>query len=354
MKRIALTLALLMFGMCLLNGCGTHKHDYQERDGRVVCLDCKEVCTHNYEISGSNAYCSNCLYSCKHSFTENNGDMICDLCKIVCTHDYDKNSICKYCEKECIHEYESTATGGIECKNCHAACEHIYELSDGNMICKICGTACTHDYDENSLCKYCKTKCIHEYESTQAGTICKICHASCEHVFGNSDGKTVCKICGVTCNHKFGYFNGAYKCKFCGTACNHEFNSNSGKSVCKKCGKERFLLTASNANEYFTVNVKVYDVVVKKDYLLGTKDMGEGRADITVSSKKDVKYKNVVVTVLLETTSTGWLNQSREVEISFDGHGQKSTNFTSKILDYVSDSPVYRASIKSVSGEIEM
>jgi hypothetical protein len=280
--------------------------------------------------------------------------MICKICGAVCVHDYGNDSLCIYCKIKCVHEYESDASGNFECKNCHASCEHVLEKSGGNMICKICGTACVHDYGIDSLCKYCKMKCIHKFESTQAGTICKFCHASCEHVFGNSGEKSICKICGTACNHKFGYFNGDYKCKSCGTPCKHEYSSNSGKGVCKKCGKERFLLTSSNASEYFTVNVKVYDVVVKKDYLLGTKDSGDGKADITITSKKDVTYKNVVVTVLLETTSTGWMNQSREVELSFDGHGQKSTTFTSKILDYVSDNPIYRASIIDVSGEIEI
>ena len=354
-KRITFIFALLMLASILLNGCGLHKHDYQERDGRVVCLDCKEVCTHNYEISGLDAYCSECLYSCKHSFRNTNGDMICDLCTMVCTHKYGADSVCELCDTKCIHKYQLTETGYIECINCHAACEHDFENKEGSMICSICGTECIHDYGADSICKYCNIKCVHEFVSTANGGFeCKHCHASCDHVFENRDGKTICKICGTACNHQFGYFSGSYKCKFCSTACKHEYSSNSGKGVCKKCGKERFLLTLSNVNEYLTVNVKVYDVVVKKDYILGTKDAGEGRADITVSSKKDVKYKNVVVTVLLETSSTGWLNQSREIELSFDGRGMKSTEFLSRIQDYVSDTPSFRASIKDVSGEIEI
>ena len=219
------------------------------------------------------------------------------------------------------------------------------------MICDDCGIVCTHEYNENSVCKHCESECVHEYESTPNGSKCKICNADCEHIFENSD---LCKICGNTCTHEFGYYNDGYQCKYCSEPCEHEYENISGKSLCSKCGNQKIILNMSNINDYFSINAKVYDVNVKKDYYLGTRDSGECKVDVTVRSKKDVKYKDVVVTVLLETTATGWANRSIEIEVSYDGYGEGTTKILSYILDYVYSSPSYRASISDVSGEIEL
>ena len=295
-KRTLGLITVLALIISLFTACGGCKHNYQERDGRVVCLDCKEVCDHTYQIDGANAYCSNCLFSCKHSFADANGEMVCSACGLKCSH--------KFVQK-----------------------------------------------DGEAACEYCQKKCAHDYEVNGAETKCKICQLPCTHKFAEKDGDMVCGTCGVSCAHEYAQLDGAFKCKHCGLACAHEFEEANGKKVCKKCGAEKLVLTAENVNDYFTVSVKISDVTVTDNYILGN-DMGRANADITISSKKGVKYDNVVLTVLLETSSGGWISQSREVEVDFDGNGTKSFNFSSRTEKFVSKNPSFKAKITGVTGEI--
>ena len=237
MKKIFYLSVMLVLVAVFMTACGECKHDYQERDGRVICIECKEICTHTYQVNGNDAYCTKCLFSCKHNYRESNGEMTCNNCGLLCNHKYVSNN-----------------------------------------------------------------------------------------------GESICESCNKKCEHKF-----------------EEKNS---KRICKHCGYEKVLLTMNNINDYFSVSVKIVDVTVQKDWLLSS-DLGKGKAEIKVSNKKGVKYENVVLTIFLETTTDPWLDYSAELEISYDGVGEKTISITTRMADFISSNPPsYKAKIGGVTGEI--
>ena len=288
-KKICSLILVLVLTTVLMTACGECKHDYQERDGRVICVECKEVCNHTYKTDANGTYCTNCLFSCKHSYSENNGEMVCAQCGVKCGHKYSEGT-CETCGKECVHEFGT----------------------DGK--CAVCKLDCSHKYEEKA-------------------------------------GEMVCAQCGLKCNHKYILKDGKGVCEYCAQDCLHEYEEANGKRTCKKCGHEKILLTMDNVNDYFSVTVKIFDVTVQKDWV-GTKDIGTANAEVKVSNKKGVKYENVVLTVRLETSTDAWMNQSREIEISYDGTGEETFSFSSKIENYVYAHPSYKVVIIGVTGEI--
>ena len=295
-KKMICLILVVMLAAAFLTACGECKHNYQERDGRVVCLECKEVCAHTYQIEGNNAYCSNCLFSCKHAYTETNGEVVCSQCSIKCSH--------KYVEKD----------GDAACEQCGKKCDHEYEVSGTEAKCKICNLACAHQYEDKN-------------------------------------GEMVCSKCALKCSHKYIQKDGDYVCEHCGKACVHEFEESNSKRTCKHCGYEKVMLTLDNVNDYFSVNVKITELKVQKDWF-GTTDRGTGSADVTVTNKTNAKFNNVVLTIVLETSSDSWFNVSREVEITYDGTGMKTYALTSRSENYVSTNPTFKAKITNVTGEI--
>lgn len=298
-KRILSLIMILALLVLSLTGCGKCKHNYQERDGRVICLECKEVCSHTYQVDGNSAYCTNCLFSCKHSsYSESNGEMVCDQCGLKCNHNYEEKDelvICSDCKKVCSHTYQ--VDGDVAyCTNCLLPCKH-------------------NSYTE-------------------------------------SNGEMVCDQCGLKCNHKFASKDGEMVCEHCQTVCIHDFSGeNGGNKICTKCGYEKVMLTIDNINDYFTVNIKVYDVVIKDNFILGN-DIGNAKIDIIVSSKKNIKYDNVVLTVVLKSRYEEWLGAEREVEVSYDGTALKTTSTSSRTVRFVPDNPSFDVMIVNVTGEI--
>ena len=110
-------------------------------------------------------------------------------------------------------------------------------------------------------------------------------------------------------------------------------------------------LTLDNVNNYFIFNTKVEDVTISSEPL--GNERGKGKVTVSVSCKKRAEFENVVLTIRLTTTSSGWGSmENREIQISYDGSAEQTFSIYSSITSYVSSSPSYKVEVTAVSGYV--
>lgn len=110
-------------------------------------------------------------------------------------------------------------------------------------------------------------------------------------------------------------------------------------------------LTLNDVDNYFMFTTEVEDIKVT-DEPLGN-ERGKGKLVVSVACKKKAEFENIILTLRLVTTSSGWGTlENREVQLSYDGNGEQVFNISSYIDSYVSERPTYKVEITDVSGYV--
>jgi len=115
--------------------------------------------------------------------------------------------------------------------------------------------------------------------------------------------------------------------------------------------KEEIILTTDNIGEYLTISCSIEDVTVED--LWNQNYSGKGNMTIKTSPRQRGDFEGVTITVAIKpvSSSSGWLEATRELIIPFDGKFEETFSKNSGVADYVSSSPSFKIVVTSVTGK---